>query len=69
MSDAARAKMSAHHPKKKVLCIETGVVYESTIEAERQTGIRHDGISKCCRKITKYITAGGFHWEFLPGEI
>ena len=30
---------------KKVECIETGIIYESTREAERQTGIGHNNIS------------------------
>lgn len=67
VSEASRVKMRANHAKKAVRCIETGLIYESTIEAERKTGIRHDGISKCCRNIPKHITAGGYHWEFTDG--
>ena len=33
---------------KKVLCIETGIVYESMTEVERQMGIAHNSISKVC---------------------
>ena len=33
---------------KKVLCIETGIVYESMVEVERQMGIAHNSISKVC---------------------
>ena len=38
--------------------------YKSTREAERQTGIGHTEISKCCRNIEHYNTAGGFVWQF-----
>ena len=47
---------------KKVLCIETGKVYDSMMKAERQTGINCSSISQCCNG--KYKTAGGFHWCF-----
>lgn len=38
--------------------------YGSTMEAERQTGINHSNISKCCRGVGRYKTAGGFKWEY-----
>lgn len=47
---------------KPVACVETGVVYPSIKEAERQTGIHHTAISMCCdgrRKKTH-----GFHWGY-----
>ena len=44
-------------PAKKVLCIETNIIYESTCEAKRQTGIGH--IDACCRG--ERLTAGGYH--------
>ena len=47
---------------KKVLCIETGVLYKSIREAERHTNIHNGSISRCCRKLT---TAGGYHWKYV----
>ena len=44
-----------------VKCIETGIIYNSMREAERQTGIPNASISACYRGIRH--TAGGFHWE------
>lgn len=51
-----------NHPylSTRVLCIETGTVYPSTQEAERQTGIKRPSISNCINGKRK--TAGGFHW-------
>ena len=49
--------------RKKVLCVETGVIYESIKEASRQTGIDNSGISKVCRGVRK--TAGGYHWQYI----
>ena len=48
---------------KPVRCLETGIIYLSCIEAERQTGIDHSSISKCCRG--RFKTAGKYHWEYV----
>lgn len=47
---------------KKVLCIETGIVYNSTRHAERMLGIKHENISSCCNG--KYKQTGGYHWIY-----
>lgn len=49
--------------KKPVICVETGITYDSVTDAELQTGINKSGISGCCHN--HYKTAGGFHWCFL----
>lgn len=41
---------------------KTKTVYESSKQAERETGIYHSHISKCC--IGKAKTAGGARWEY-----
>lgn len=43
----AKEKMAVSK-RKKVLCIDTGVVYNSLIEAGKKTGIDFTGISKVC---------------------
>lgn len=48
---------------KKVLCVETGVIYPSMMEAERQTGLCNSHISECCTG--KQKTHGGFHWKYI----
>lgn len=48
---------------KKVLCVETGEIFDSTMEAERKTQIFHQGISFAC--IGKRKTTGGFHWRYV----
>lgn len=47
---------------KGVVCVETGIVYPSTREAERQTGANHSGITKCCKGIRQIC--GGYHWRY-----
>ena len=61
-------KLSEEHKRniskansKKVLCIETGEIFESINDIQRKTGIDHGSISKACNGIRK--TAGGFHWR------
>lgn len=46
-----------------VKCIDTGKAYESTKQAERETGVYHSHISKCCSGKAK--TAGGMRWEYV----
>jgi hypothetical protein len=48
---------------KAVLCVETGLVYKSTMEAERMTGIGNSRISGCANGNTEM--AGGYHWKYL----
>lgn len=56
-SDEIKKKTS-----KQVICIETGIVYFGIREAERQTGIKHEYICKCCEGKGK--SAKGFHWRY-----
>lgn len=48
---------------KKVICLETGKIYSSIMEAERQTGIHNQSISACC--LGKRNRAGKFHWHYV----
>ena len=48
---------------KKVLCVETGVVFESARDVNRKTGISRGNLSQVCNGIRK--TAGGYHWRFV----
>lgn len=46
-----------------VKCLETGVVYASTRDIERQLGFLHNSISQCCRG--RYKQAYGYHWKYV----
>lgn len=52
---------------KRVVCLETGIVYESLATAAKAVGLK-DGasLSACLRG--KAMTAGGFHWAFADGD-
>lgn len=54
-----------HHASKRVMCIETGVIYESVRQAERMTKIQNSNISACCLGKYRHKTAGGYHWKYL----
>ena len=49
--------------RKKVLCIETNIIYNSLTEASIQAKINMSCIGECCRGTQK--TAGGFHWKYI----
>lgn len=51
------------HPNQYILCIETGIIYNTFQEASHSTGINFEGISSCCRGLQK--TAGDLHWTFI----
>lgn len=61
-------KKVAEALSKKVLCIETGIIYESLAEVERQIGVAHNSISKVClrRKTYSWRLSLGI---YLGGEI
>lgn len=49
---------------KKIMCVETEVIYPSTHEAERRTGINQSCICKAAKNIERK-TAGGYHWKYI----
>ena len=61
--------ISANVKKKQVLCVETGVIYRSVREAERQFHLCHSGIARVCNKEPRYVTCGGYHWEYVNDGI
>lgn len=58
---AERNRGNSYAPRRKVVCVETNVVYNSISEAQRMTGTNN--ICVCCQG--KLKTAGGYHWKYL----
>lgn len=52
----------ANSTRKKVICVETGRIYEGLRVAEKYTGIPHGNISKGCKT---GMLIGGYHWQYL----
>lgn len=48
--------------KKKVICVESGIIYSTITAAAKAVGIASSGISSTL--YGKQKTAGGFHWIF-----
>lgn len=63
-----RARLNSGCPKckntisKKIMNIDTGLVFNSIAEAEKYYSISHGRISMCCKGTRK--TAGGYHWKY-----
>lgn len=75
MSDEQKEKLSKakmgnkNIASKSIYCKELNKIYGSLREAERETGIPHENISKACRNLIKYAgkTDDGicFHWCYV----
>ena len=50
---------------KPIRCVETGIIYQSEKEIERQLGFCQSHISGCCKHKKHRNTAYGYHWEFV----
>ena len=50
-----------------VKCIETGIIYESACEAEREIGIHNSKINMCCRG--RRPSAHGFHFCYADNVL
>ena len=48
---------------KSVICLETGVIYPSTADVQRQLGFLQSNICNCCNGKRK--TCGGYHWKYV----
>lgn len=44
--------------KRKIICVETGIIYESGAEAAKKTDIDISSINHCCKG--DYLSAGGY---------
>jgi hypothetical protein len=47
---------------RKVINLDTGIIYKSMKDAEKQTGIGWSSISNCVRGLSR--TAGGYRWSY-----
>lgn len=52
-----------HAQSKKIMCIETEVIYNSIGEASRETNITRTGIINHLKGLSK--SSGGYHWKYI----
>lgn len=62
LSEETRRKLSDAQNKRPVQCIETGEIFPSLHEAQRQTNIHNGSIRRACKT---NMCAGGYHWKFV----
>lgn len=55
-----------HNGGKKVLCVDTGEIFNSVIQASQIKKVDKTGISNCC--LQKQKTCGGYRWKYLQEE-
>lgn len=57
--------------KKPVICVETGVVYQSISEASKSTGVHTSCISKSCKMKNKrkFLKKSAVHFEYASFEV
>ena len=63
INHADRTAKAARSCEKKIICKETGIIYESITKAARATGLQKSKISNVCHG--KRNTTGGMHWQFV----
>lgn len=59
----SRIERASKSCKKKVQCIETGIIYDSAKDIEKILKINHSHISDCCKG--KRNKTGGYSWRFV----
>lgn len=64
---AAKAAISEAASNRRVTCTTTGVTYASPEDACRQTGIKGDYISQCCKGLRKHTQ--GTVWAYADGNL
>jgi len=53
---------------KRVLCIETGIVFDKISDAGNFYKINHSTIVSVCKKRPHFKTAGGYHWKYVESR-
>ena len=65
-NDLTRKNGKRNGISKKVICVETSTIYNSIMEVERELGLLHSDICKCCKGTR--VTVGGFHWKYAKSN-
>lgn len=65
-SEGTIEKMKAAHKGKRVLCVETGEIFNSIREASKKYDLNCG--SMCCVCKGKGKTLGGYHWRYADSE-
>lgn len=66
LTEECKEKVRMNSHRKVVVCVETGEIYHSIHEAERENGIHHGNISSYLRGDQSF--AGGYNWRYATEE-
>lgn len=58
-----RSKVLKSYPKRSVLCVDLGVVFESVSEASKEMGVNRANIAMCAKG--QRNSAGGHKWVYV----
>lgn len=58
-----KQRFAHNYRSKKVICVETGEIYNSGQAASRSVGASSNAVTMCCRGLTPTIK--GYHWRFF----
>lgn len=58
-----RSKVLKTYQKRRILCVDLGVTFESVSDASKETGVCRANITGCANGRRK--TAGGFKWAYM----
>ena len=64
MSESRIKYIDKNNIRKPVVCLETGEIFNSAREVEKEKGILNTQISACCLHYKSAYTAHGCHWVF-----
>ena len=59
---SASHKGKSYNTCRKVLCIETGIIYPSAQAASKTLGLWRGAVGEVCRG--DGLSAGGYHWKY-----
>lgn len=62
-NELPKPRKTINRSKRKVICVETGVIYDSTVDAGKKARLSPSHISECCNG-RRYST-GGYRWRYL----
>jgi group I intron endonuclease len=66
LKEEGRDKHDSTKLERKVICLETGEIFDSIMKASKKKNINFKNISATC--LNKRRVAGGFHWSFYNKE-
>lgn len=66
LNEKVRDEADRHETRKPVICVETGEIFQSIIDAANSFGIHASGIGDVLNGIK--VTTGGYHWHYADGR-